>query len=318
MMKAVGRRLWMRCGEAAVSLAILVTLTFFLAHASPGGPAYAIMGLKSRPDSVAAVDHMIGTDTTLLQQYLTWWAHLLRGNLGNSTLLSQPVAALLPGYARRSIVLQAAGMGLGVCLALIGGIVHGWAYRSWFGRLLGGIEMVLYAMPGFVIGTFLVFCLSGWLPPGGISDLHQAVPGFADRLRHIVLPALSVGLMAYAGLARFLAEGIASELDLPYARTAVAKGLAPWAVLRRHVLGNALRPVITLLGLSLPGFVAGSVAIESVFAYPGLGWLLWRSALSHDYPLLIGGVLLIGAATILSNLAADVTIVCLDPRQRLA
>jgi len=307
-----------RGAEAAASIILLVTLTFVLAHASPGGPAYAIMGLKVRPDTVAAVDHQIGADTALWLQYLTWWKHLLQGSLGTSYLLNQPVTGLLLGYAGRSLLLQVSGLGLGVILTLAGGIAHGKFYDTRFGRLLGAIEIMFYAMPGFVIGTFLALLCAGLLPSSGIADLHHAAPSLADRLRHLLLPALSLGLMTYSGLARYLAEGIAAELRLPYTRTALAKGLGPWAILSRHVLPNALRPLITLLGLSLPALAAGSVAIESVFAYPGLGWLLWRSALSHDYPLLIGGVLLTGLATILGNLAADMVNTILDPRRLYA
>jgi peptide/nickel transport system permease protein len=307
-----------RCGEAAASIVLLVTLTFVLAHASPGGPAYAIMGIKGSPDRVAAILQQTGADKSLWLQYATWWMNLLHGGLGRSFLLNQPVTGLLLGYAGRSLLLQIAGLSLGIILTLAGGIAHGKFYDTRFGRLLGAIEMIFYAMPGFVIGTFLALGCVGMLPSSGIADLHHAMPGLADRLRHLVLPALSLGLMTYSGLAPYLAEGIAAELRLPYARTALAKGLGPWAILSRHVLPNAVRPLITLLGLSLPALAAGSVAIESVFAYPGLGWLLWRSALSHDYPLLIGGVLLTGLATILGNLAADMVNTLLDPRRLYA
>jgi peptide/nickel transport system permease protein len=130
------------------------------------------------------------------------------------------------------------------------------------------------------------------------------------------MPVFTVALTAYAGLAPYFAQAVHQELQAPYARTARAKGLTRWGVARRHVFRNALRPLVTMLGLSFPTIVAGSVVVESVFNYPGLGWLLWRSALSHDYPVIIGIVLLIGVATIAGNLAAELINTWLDPRAR--
>jgi peptide/nickel transport system permease protein len=135
-----------------------------------------------------------------------------------------------------------------------------------------------------------------------------------DLARLLVLPAATMGLVVFAGLARFFGESVHAELGTAYARTAAAKGVGPWAVLLRHVMPNAVRPVVTLLGLSLPGLFGAGVVVESVFSYPGLGWLLWRSALAQDYPVLIGIVLLLGVATVVGNFLADLVNLLLDPR----
>ncbi len=317
MMRSVWRELAGRCAEAAASLAILATLTFFMARAMPGGPGYSIMGLRAQPAAVDAVNLQLGLDVPLWMQYAAWWRHLSQGSLGTSYLLNQPVAELLADYAGRTLPLQAAGLALGLVLALVAGCLHGAFYSAWPGRFLGGLALVIYATPGFVIGTVLVLCTEGRLPPGGFADLHEALPTLGDRLVHLILPALTIGLMTYAALARFVAESVHAELGKSYALTAAAKGLAPGAILLRHALPNALRPLVTLLGLALPSLFAGSVVVESLFAYPGLGWLLWRSAISHDYPILIGGVLVLGIATIIGNLAAEVLNAALDPRLRL-
>ncbi|MEJ0049556.1 MAG: ABC transporter permease [Rhodospirillales bacterium] len=129
---------------------------------------------------------------------------------------------------------------------------------------------------------------------------------------------VTIALVVYASLARFFAESVDGELARPYARTAAAKGLAFPAILLRHVAPNAVRPLVTLVGLSLPGVFSASVVVESVFSYPGLGWLLWRSALARDYPVLIGIVLVVGVVTIVGNLAADFVNAMLDPRLRKA
>ncbi len=306
-----------RCAEAIVTLALLVTLIFALAHAVPGGPAYAILGMKATPAGVSAVDMQLGLDVPLWRQYLVWWAHLLHGNLGNSYLLNRPVASLLAEYQMRTLALYGGGLLLGTLLAVAGGLLHGMWFRSWRGRALASLELTLYALPSFFVGTALMAVFStslGWLPAGGASNLRLAHPGIADHARHLVLPVCTVALAVYAGLAPYFAQSVDQELRRPYARTALSKGLTPGGVLLRHVLGNALRPLITMLGLSFPALIAGSVVVESVFSFPGLGWLLWRSALAHDYPVLIGIVLLVGVATVLGNLAAELINTWLDPR----
>ena len=308
-----------RAAEAAATLAILVTLTFIAAHAVPGGPAYAILGLKATPAGVGAVNLRLGLDVPVWRQYLVWWAHLLHGDLGNSYLLNRPVASLLAEYQARTAALYGGGLALGAALAVGGGLLHGMMFRNWRGRAFAALELTLYALPAFVVGTVLMAVFSttlGWLPAGGASTLRLAQPGWGDALRHLVLPVCTVALVSYAGLAPYFAQSVHQELQRPYARTALAKGLTPWGVACRHVFRNALRPMVTMLGLSFPALIAGSVVVESVFGFPGLGWLLWRSALAHDYPVLIGIVLLVGIATILGNLAAELLNTWLDPQAR--
>jgi peptide/nickel transport system permease protein len=311
------RKVAARGVEAALSLILLVTLTFFLAHAAPDGPEYAILGVRMSPARVHQVAVQLGIARPVWDQYLVWWAHVLQGSLGYSFLLNRPVTGLLADYAGNSAALLGVGFGSGLLLTVAGGLAHGAWYRRWPGRVLGGLELLFYALPGFVIGTVLVLVFSGWLrwlPPGGIRDLRVAEPGLRDFARHLVLPTLTVALVVYASLARFFAESVDAELGRPYARTAAAKGLSFWSVLSRHAAPNAVRPLITQVGVLLPGLFAASVVVESVFSYPGLGWLLWRSALARDYPVLIGIVLIIGAVTVVGNLIADVLNTMLDPR----
>jgi len=306
-----------RLAQAAATLAILITITFLVAHAMPGGPAYAILGLRSTPAGVAAVDLQLGLDVPVWRQYLIWWAHLAQGDLGTSYLLNRPVAALLAEYQMRTAVLYGSGLALGTALAVAGGLLHGMWRRDWRGHGLAALELSLYALPSFFVGTLLMALFAtglGWLPAGGAYDMRVPHPGLADALRHLALPVCTVALATYAGLAPYFAQAVDAELHAAYALTARAKGLSPWGVALRHVLRNALRPLVTMLGLSFPALIAGSVVVESVFSFPGLGWLLWRSAIAHDYPVLIGIVLLVGVATIVGNLAAELINTWLDPR----
>lgn len=315
-MQHVLRRVAARCVDTALSLALLVTLTFFLAHAAPGGPAYSIVNLKTRPESIVEVDRQLGLDVPILQQYALWWQHLLHGGLGTSYLLNRPVAAVLRDYAGNSAVLLASGLGLGVVLALLGGLAAGVWHRRPAGRVLEILAVTLYACPTFVIGSVLALLLAGILPPQGVQNLRLETRSISDTLAHLALPGLTIALVVYASLSRFFAESVHTELARPYVRTARAKGLGFLDTLWRHVVPNAVRPFVTLVGLSLPALCASLIVVESVFGYTGLGWLLWRSAVAQDYPVLVAITLVVGVFTALGNLAADIVNMVLDPRLR--
>ncbi len=305
-----------RCAEALITLFVLVSLAFALAHAVPGGPAYAILGLKAHPISVTAVDLQLGTDVPVWRQYAIWWSHVVQGQLGTSYRLNRDVRAVIADYLGNTLALDAAGLALAAAAGFFTGLVHGMRPDTAIGRAIDALELSIYAMPGFFIATLMLMLFATtlhWLPAGGVVNLRVAHPGMLDRLRHIVLPACSLALLGLPGFSRVLAQSVQSEFARDYVRTARARGLGELPILWRHVLPNALRPFVTLLGLSLPGVFAAGVVVESVFAYPGLGWLLWRSAVSHDYPVLIGIVLLVGAATIAGNFLADIVNSRLDP-----
>ena len=314
---ALPTRLAARCLEAILTLAVLITLAFLLAHAAPGGPAYAILGRHIPPGGMTDIDARLGLDTPLSQQFAIWWWHVLHGNFGTSFVQNRPVMQVIGAYAVRTVWLYLLATTMALTAALTLGLLHGVTYDGVGGRVCSAVELTLYAMPGFFIATLLSLIFCTWLrilPAGGMEDLHLAAPGLPDRLRHILLPAASVALFVTPWLARILAQSVHTERTRDYVRTAHARGLSETRILLRHVLPNAVRPMITVLGFSLPAIFSGSVVVESVFDYPGLGWLLWRSALAHDYPVLIGIVLVVGIATLLGNLLADIVNGLLDPR----
>ena len=311
------RKLPARLGASALSLAILVTLTFVLVHLTPGGPAYSILGMKSTPQAVAALNAKLGLDVPLWRQYLIWWQHLLHGDLGFSFILHRPVGELLLSYERNTIAMYAIATIISTLAAIGLGLAHGVYYLRLPGRAIGALELALYAVPSFFVGTVLVLLFAiQWdlLPAGGLTDIRSADPPASAYVAHLVLPVLTISLVTLAGLSRYFAQSVHEELARDYVRTAAAKGLSFPRILFGHVLRNALRPLVTVLGLSFPYIFAGGVVVETVFSYPGLGWLLWRSALSQDYPVLVAIVLLIGVLTVLGNLLADLVNSLLDPR----
>lgn len=308
-----------RLASTTLSIVILVTLVFFMAHLTPGGPAYSILGIKATAASVAQVNARLGLDVPLWKQYLLWWWHLAHGQLGYSYLLSRPVGQLLWQYEINTLVFYSVSIVLSTIISILLGLVQGVYFGRWPAKIIGGLQLAFYALPPFFVAAILVLWFSvglKLLPTSGIVNLRDVHPGIATYAAHLVLPVTTVTVFTVATLSRYFGEAVHEELNKDYVRTARAKGVSFIAILFGHVLRNALRPLITILGLSFPYIFTGGVIVESVFNYPGLGWLMWRSALSQDYPILIAIVLLIGILTVLGNLIADVVNGLLDPRAR--
>jgi peptide/nickel transport system permease protein len=310
-----------RLASSALTLLVLVTLVFFLVHLTPGGPAYSILGMKATSASVAQVNARLGLNQPLLQQYAIWLWHLAHGQLGYSYLLNRPVGALLWQYERNTLVFYSISIVLSTLLSILLGLVQGVTFGRWPARLIGALQLGFYALPPFFVAAMLVLWFSiahAWLPASGIVNFRLAHPTIGSYAAHLVLPVATITLLTTAALSRYFGEAVHEELGKDYVRTARAKGVRFPNILLRHVLRNALRPLVTLLGLSFPYIFTGGVIVESVFNYPGLGWLMWRSALSQDYPVLIAIVLIIGVLTVLGNLLADLVNGLLDPRASYA
>ncbi len=325
---SIGRRragmtaaLLRRLASSLLSLALLVTLVFFMIYATPGGPAYSILGVHASPAAVAALNRQMGLDHPIWRQYLTWWAHLLRGDLGYSFTQHAPVADLIGSYLHNTVLLDLVAATGAIVLTVLLGLLQGARARGSVGRLIGAWQIVGYSLPTFFVGTALILVFAAdlaWLPPGGIGGTGHAsgLAGIGNLWRHLALPAVTLALPLTAGLSRYFGHQVRDEYRQDYVRAAAARGLGPARIAFGHVLRNAVRPLVTLIGMMIPSLFVGGVLTESVFNYPGLGWLLWRSALEQDYPTLTAIVLLIGVLTVLGNLAADLLNTLLDVRVR--
>jgi len=308
-----------RIASSSLSIVILVTLVFFMAHLTPGGPAYSILGQKATAASVQEVNERLGLNVPIFQQYLIWWWHLLQGKLGYSYLLSRPVGQLLWTYEVNTLVFYTASIVLSTVLSILLGLIQGVYFGRWPAKIIGGLQLAFYALPAFFVAAMLVLWFSvdmRLLPASGIVNLRDVHPGIGTYVAHLVLPVITVTILTVAALSRYFGEAVHEELGKDYVRTAAAKGITFQRILFGHVIRNALRPLVTILGLSFPYIFTGGVIVESVFNYPGLGWLMWRSSLSQDYPIVIAIVLLIGVLTVLGNLLADLVNGMLDPRAR--
>ncbi len=309
-----------RVGQSIAVVIGVMILTFILLHLEPGSVARSVLGLKATPAKVAIFDNLYGLNKPLYQQFAIYVKQLFQGNLGISYQLQQPVSTLIAQRLPRDAIL----LGLSTLLALVIGVPTGIYQAVRHNRLaddlLAGTWFTLYSMPDFMEALLLIALLCVQfhvLPPafpGGVTSIGGL---FADWTA-LVLPVVVLAVNSVAGYSQYVRSTSLQTLAEDYIRVTRAKGLPERLVLIRHVLRNSLLPVITILGLSLPDIVAGAVIVESVFNFPGMGLLFWQSALAHDFPVMLGGTLIIGVATVLGNLAADVAYGMLDPRIRYA
>ncbi|HXW45509.1 MAG TPA: ABC transporter permease [Streptosporangiaceae bacterium] len=309
-----------RVGQAiAVVLGVMI-LTFVLIHAEPGSTARATLGLKATPARVALFNRVYGLDKPIYDQFVIYVNNVLHGNLGTSYSLQQPVATLIAQRLPRDALL----LGLSTLLALIIGIPIG-IYQSLRHNLLvddvlASTWFTLYAAPDFMEALLLiaVVCVQfHWLQPNFPGDI-TTVGGLLADWRALILPVVVLAINTVAAFSQYARSTAIQELASDYIRAVRAKGLPERLVVTRHLLRNSLLPVVTILGLSLPDIVGGAIIAEAIFNFPGMGLLFWQAALSHDFPILLGTTLVVGVATVVGNLAADIAYGVLDPRIRYA
>ena len=288
---------------------------------APGDPVAALISPEEfrnlTKEDLAARREALGLNQPVAVRYLIWLREALTGNLGNSILFQQPVTKLIGQGLRNTVGL----VGLALLISTVGGILLGLisALRpySWWDYFLTGFAFSGTAMPGFFLGLLLIYVVAlklRLLPTGGISS--PGVTTWGDYLEHLILPVLALTYETLAGLMRYTRSSMLEVLHQEYVTTARAKGLRERVVLLRHTFRNALLPIITILGLRIPALVGGSVLIETIFNYPGIGLTMIRATKGLDYPLLMGGVLVTAVVVLVSNLIADLAYALADPRIR--
>jgi peptide/nickel transport system permease protein len=302
-------------------------LTFGLLHLAPGNPVQmeTSMNPSISPDSIRALRQLYGMDDPLPTQYLRWMGRLLRFDLGRSFRDQQPVADKVLGALPATLLLNVAALTLVFAVGLPFGVRAATRPKEKFTRFFTGFTFAAYSFPEFWLALLLQLLLGvwmGWLPISGFMSPGAEGSGYFSQIldvaAHAALPLFVSAFGAWAVLSRYVRNSMLEVLSQDYIRTARAKGLSERVVFWRHALPNALLPVITLLGLSLPGLISGSVIIESIFAWPGMGRLAWEAATGYDYPVVMGLSFLGAVLTILGNLAADVASAALDPRVKVS
>jgi peptide/nickel transport system permease protein len=328
----VTRYILKRCLHAIPLLWGILTLIFVLLHAAPGTPFDTLLGPQMPAEVRDALIRTYGLDEPLAVQYVRWLSAFVRGEWGVSLVDFRPVSALLAERVPNTLLLSGLALllifGLGVAL----GVLQAVKANSWWDRAGTLAALFLYSMPSFWLAIMLVLVFSykaaqwPWfpdllrLPASGMTTVHYDGLGpwdqVVDRVRHLLLPVVSLALASAAGVARYARGAMLEVIGQDYVRTARAKGLPERAVLWRHAFRNALIPVCTLLGLYLPFLLGGAVLIEKVFAWPGMGLTIVNAILMRDYPVVMATSFLFSAAVILSNLVADILYAWADPRIR--
>lgn len=322
------RQLLLRVADAALLLWIVTTLTFALLHLAPGDPATLLIAPTATAAEVSQLRARLGLDAPLPVQYVRWLGDVLQGDLGVSLARSVPVRTVIAEALPVSLFLGGVslvasfvlGTGLGMLQALRAGP------RT--DVTLSIVSVTLFAAPSFWLALALVALFTSgaavlglpeWLrlPAFGMQSPGAGVDAtWSDRARHAVLPLLVLSVPGLAGVARYARQSIRDAGAAPHVVSAVARGLSRTRVEVRHILRTALTPLVVLFGLTLPGVIAGSVFVEQVFAWPGLGRTMLSAIAARDYPVVLGLTLVYACAVVLGNLLADALLWLLDARRR--
>jgi peptide/nickel transport system permease protein len=302
----------------AVGVLLGVTLiVFILERLTPGSIAHAVLGPRASPQAVAAFNAANGLDHPLVIQYLDYIGHLLEGNLGYSYRLNQSVASLITHEAPNDLILVGLGFVFALAIALPLGLAQAVRRNRAFDHVATGTALALYSMPSYWLALLLIAAFSVgahvFPPEAGQST---ATAGILSDPRALVLPVLTLTLVNVAWFSRYMRSAAIDALAQDYVRLARAKGLTERLVLARHVLRNSLLGIVTLLGMSVPLLLTAGLVVEYVFNAPGVGLSYYEAAANADYPVELGVTVVVGAATVLGSLLADLSYAVLDPRVR--
>lgn len=293
------------------------TVVFALVHFIPGDPIRNSLGTRFNQQLYDQKRAEAGLDRPIVEQYLRWMGNALRGDLGTSFRNNRPVTAVVLERLPATLSLALAALLIAVLIALPVGILSAVRSGSKLDYAATAASQVGVSIPDFWAGIMYILLFSltlSWLPPSGyVSPFEDPV----EWLRHLVLPALTVGLVSGSILTRFVRSAVLEAMNQDYVRTATAKGLSRGQVVRRHVLPNAAIPIVTVVGLQLGFMLGGVVVVETIFAWPGIGRLALTAVEDRDYTVLQGAVLYLAVTFLVINLLVDILYVALDPRAEL-
>ena len=308
---------------AVVTVFVAITLNFVLFRAIPGDAVQALRCQKCTVQFKNALRQELGLDRSKWTQYRLYVQALFHGDMGKSLRSQNPVTHELWTPIKNTMPMLALGTVFAIVFGIMSGVVAAWRRGTLVDKASVGTGLAFYSMPPQWLGLMIVLFIAGaiGLPTSGIKDPSLGILGepstwtvIVDRLRHMILPALSVGLVLYGEYTLVVRSAMLETLGEDYVLTARAKGLSNWATVWRHGLRNALLPIVTLIAISLGFIIGGFITIEYVFSYPGIGLAVVEAIDQRDYPILQGAFLLLALAVIFFNLVADLLYFKLDPR----
>lgn len=332
MVRYIGRRL---LSLLPVLLGITLLVFIFL-HLIPGDPATILLGERATPEQAAALRERLGLDEPLPLQYLAFLGQLLRFDLGKSIISGIPIAQEIQVRWPATFELSLSAMVVAVGLGIPAGVFAAVRKNSWLDNLAMSGSLLGVSMPVYWLGLLLIYLFAvnlNWLPPSGrlsvdaglgfepitgfylLDALLQGnLRAFQDALAHLILPAIAVGTIPLAIIARITRSAMLEVLSQDYIRTARAKGVLERWVIFKHALKNALLPVITIIGLEFGTLLGGAILTETIFSWPGIGSWIYEGILARDYPVVQGGVIVVAVTFVIVNLLVDLSYAFLDPR----
>jgi peptide/nickel transport system permease protein len=303
--------------EAALVLLLMSFCIYGLLGLMPGDPIdlMASGDPNITSEDIARLKEVYGLDRPLHERYWNWIQGAAQGDFGYSRLQAKPVLEVLLPRLGNTCLLMGVSLLLAFAIALPAGVLAALRPRSWYDYTLNLFAFAGISMPSFWLALLLILLFAvelGWLPAGGVQTV--VVDRLGDRVAHLVLPVLTLTVLTVGGLLRFTRAAMIEALRQDYIRTARAKGLGPYGVVVGHALGNAMIPVVTVLALNLGALFSGALIVETMFAYLGMGKLIYDSIMGNDFNVALVGLLFATLLTLASNLGADVVYAWLDPR----
>ena len=326
MLRFVVRRL---LGAIPLLLGV-ATLVFITLSLAPGDVADAYLPLWAAPETLDQIRRTLGLDDPVLVRYVKWLVAFLQGDFGYSLSYQMSVRERVFAALPNTLILASAALSISFVLGTLIGVLQAARQNTLVDGFLSGVTLFFYSMPSFWLAMMLVLVFSvgagafwDWpvsFPVSGMTDLGADLPNFwdrvGDRVHHLVLPTAALSLILTGGIARYARTSMLEVIRQDYVRTARAKGLPESRVILKHALRNGLIPVVTLFGVYFPFLLSGTVLIEQVFAWPGMGRLLVESVLARDLPVVMAATFIFGAMVVVGNLLADVLYGVVDPRIR--
>ena len=305
-----------RFAGMAVVMLMVAAIVFVIARVVPGDPAAVMLGSNATPADVAALRTQLGLDRPLPVQFLLYIRDILSFNLGNSIFLNRPVVDAMLDRAELTTWLTCMSVAIAVTIGVPVGVLAAVRRGTLLDQVVTAVSMLAASLPSFWVGLTLIEYFAvrvGWFPVAGYGNPGA---GLGERLHHLVLPAIALGLPNSALIIRFTRTSMLDVLHEDYVRTARAKGLGPGAVIIKHAFRNALIPVLTVIGLTIAALIGGAIVTETVFGLPGVGNLIVSAVLRRDYPVIQGALLIISGLYVLINMAVDLLYALVDPRVR--
>jgi peptide/nickel transport system permease protein len=297
-------------------MGVVALFVFSLLYLAPGDPAAIIAGDQATPEDVERIRASLGLDRPFVVRFTEWLFRVLQGDLGVSIFTNLPVSHMIKQRLEPTFSLMALTLAIALSCAIPMGVIAAWKHGTWIDRVVMLFAVLGFSVPVFVVGYILAYTFAlqlDWFPVQGYTPLANGLGGW---LSNLMLPAIALGAVFIALIARITRATMLEVLNQDYVRTAKAKGVGQRAILFVHALKNAAVPIITIVGLGFAGLIGGAVVTESVFAIPGVGRLVVDAILRRDYPVIQGVVLMFSFVYVIVNLIVDLLYTVFDPRIR--